>query len=485
MVLYSVKITDFGLSKAIGGGISEAYSLVGTRPYTAPEVLSGATYDFSSDLWGLGVVLYILLAGRFPFNDVPDRQEELDRIVGSLPVSDGGRDLVSGLLELEPSRRLRLDAFCSHEWLQDEIDRPHEPLLKRQRTGGHLQDVSKNPSGDPQTPAVVPPEVELDDALAASPKACPPPTPTTVPPSPVPLDAVSHLAFASLTPAPPDSPPEAAPSPSNAGIGIGNGLTVSYEASEVLPPSKKPDVMQVHMVVPDKLSDVIHGKAGLQMKQIASTVGCQVRTTAPDKISGHRLIIIGNYAQCSIVQELVRSRLADALRSSGVELPEQSEVIVFVRAEAAGVVTGKQQFKLRQICRESGAKIQLWPETVHGQRPCMLSGNFQNVLRAERHVFDLVRAVPVVPPAEKGPDLPRIRISTEPLLGEIVSRKGYVGWIQAREEIDHPQAGDHHGHIYVHQKDLASGGSFKAGQQVSFHVYSDFLGLGAEECYAI
>lgn len=51
MVFYTVKITDFGLSKAIGAGFSEARSTVGTRPYTAPEVLREDSHDFSSDLW--------------------------------------------------------------------------------------------------------------------------------------------------------------------------------------------------------------------------------------------------------------------------------------------------------------------------------------------------------------------------------------------------------------------------------------------------
>ena len=46
-----VKITDFGLSKHLAVGGSEAQSTVGSRPYTAPEVLGHGTHDFSADLW--------------------------------------------------------------------------------------------------------------------------------------------------------------------------------------------------------------------------------------------------------------------------------------------------------------------------------------------------------------------------------------------------------------------------------------------------
>ena len=53
LVLYSVKIADFGLSKAVGPGCSEARSTVGTAPYAAPEVMrdDDKSHDFASDLW--------------------------------------------------------------------------------------------------------------------------------------------------------------------------------------------------------------------------------------------------------------------------------------------------------------------------------------------------------------------------------------------------------------------------------------------------
>lgn len=118
LVLYYVKITDFGLSKAVGCGSSQAYSLVGTRPYTAPEVEQRSVYDFSSDLWCLGIFLYVMLAGRFPFNSIPKRQSDLYRIAQGLGCSEEGRSIVCGLLQLDPANRLTLDTLQSLEWLQ-------------------------------------------------------------------------------------------------------------------------------------------------------------------------------------------------------------------------------------------------------------------------------------------------------------------------------------------------------------------------------
>jgi hypothetical protein len=60
-----VKITDFGLAVAAGrAGVPGSVS--GSIPYVAPEALTGAPLDGRADLYGLGVLLYHLAAGRFP-----------------------------------------------------------------------------------------------------------------------------------------------------------------------------------------------------------------------------------------------------------------------------------------------------------------------------------------------------------------------------------------------------------------------------------
>lgn len=117
--------------------------------------------------------------------------------------------------------------------------------------------------------------------------------------------------------------------------------------------------------------------------------------TAREGVKDHLVVIVGNYSQCGIVQELVQGRLAAALRAEGREPTEESELVLLVRAEAVGVVIGKQGFMLNRIRKQSGASVQLLREQVRGQRPCILSGTHASILRAERHIFDLVKAVPV------------------------------------------------------------------------------------------
>ena len=65
-----VKITDFGISKAIGASSSllkHTSILLGTPRYMSPEQITGREVDGRSDLFSLGIILYQLLTGESPF----------------------------------------------------------------------------------------------------------------------------------------------------------------------------------------------------------------------------------------------------------------------------------------------------------------------------------------------------------------------------------------------------------------------------------
>merc|ERR1719329_1696345 len=61
-----VKITDFGVSKMMppDGLLRQT---VGTSPYMSPEMLAGQGYDERTDVWSLGVTVYVMLFGTFPY----------------------------------------------------------------------------------------------------------------------------------------------------------------------------------------------------------------------------------------------------------------------------------------------------------------------------------------------------------------------------------------------------------------------------------
>jgi len=120
----SLKLGDLGLGRFFSSQTLEAFSKVGTPLYMSPEVLRGAGYDMRSDVWSLGCVLYELSMLRSPFKS--DQQLSLyDLFVriskGEYPplpetVSLEFRELVSGMLALDPEKRLhcaQVLEFCN------------------------------------------------------------------------------------------------------------------------------------------------------------------------------------------------------------------------------------------------------------------------------------------------------------------------------------------------------------------------------------
>ena len=62
----SVKLIDFGTAQKFERAIKMT-KVIGTPYYVAPEVLRGS-YDEKWDIWGIGVIMFILLSGSPPFN---------------------------------------------------------------------------------------------------------------------------------------------------------------------------------------------------------------------------------------------------------------------------------------------------------------------------------------------------------------------------------------------------------------------------------
>lgn len=124
-VFCDIKITDFGLSKTVGTGFSDARSAVGTPRYVAPEVLGAGVQDFRVDLWSLGIMLYVFLAGSYPL-DGPELQQQpaLDAVVGKLDASPGARAVILSLLQVQRELRWSLDEVAGHAWLGATVEPP-------------------------------------------------------------------------------------------------------------------------------------------------------------------------------------------------------------------------------------------------------------------------------------------------------------------------------------------------------------------------
>lgn len=118
----NIKITDFGLGSFFAPSRQLA-TPCGSPCFAAPEVISGKPYaPEPSDFWGLGVVLFNMLAGYFPF-DEPTKIELYSKINAcayEMPkkISKGAAKLIKGLLVRDPRRRLNAEKVWQEEWLQ-------------------------------------------------------------------------------------------------------------------------------------------------------------------------------------------------------------------------------------------------------------------------------------------------------------------------------------------------------------------------------
>ncbi|CAF1052630.1 unnamed protein product [Adineta steineri] len=134
-----LKIADFGVAQYIGRRGST--SIRGTLLYMAPEILSSLPYDNRVDLWSVGVILYECLFGRPPF--VCSSVDELiGEIKSNIPIdipndtriSSECRDLLEGLLQRDPNKRISFKDFFRHPFifidLSSQISRADEFLHK-------------------------------------------------------------------------------------------------------------------------------------------------------------------------------------------------------------------------------------------------------------------------------------------------------------------------------------------------------------------
>ena len=123
--LLYIKICDFGSSKWFQEGINEK-SLIGSPYYIAPEVLD-RNYNEKCDLWSCGVIMYILLSGKVPFNGKSNNEIFENIKKGYFDIENGiwkkisknAKDLICKLLDKDVNKRINANDALMHKWLID------------------------------------------------------------------------------------------------------------------------------------------------------------------------------------------------------------------------------------------------------------------------------------------------------------------------------------------------------------------------------
>jgi calcium-dependent protein kinase len=125
-----IKLIDFGLSKVYLEDSAHMKAVLGTSYYVAPEVLAG-DYGMECDLWGLGVLTFMLLSGQAPFSGEEDSDILKLVKIGKFSftprniwrnISKSAQDFISKLLVVDPKARMTAQEALQHPWMTEHRD---------------------------------------------------------------------------------------------------------------------------------------------------------------------------------------------------------------------------------------------------------------------------------------------------------------------------------------------------------------------------
>ncbi|XP_057411665.1 myosin light chain kinase family member 4 isoform X4 [Balaenoptera acutorostrata] len=143
-----IKIIDFGLARRYKPREKLKVNF-GTPEFLAPEVVNYDFVSFSTDMWSVGVITYMLLSGLSPFLGDNDA-ETLNNILacrwdledeGFQDISEEARGFISKLLIKEKSWRISASEALKHPWLSDHKLHSRLSAQKRKNCCSDAQDL--------------------------------------------------------------------------------------------------------------------------------------------------------------------------------------------------------------------------------------------------------------------------------------------------------------------------------------------------------
>jgi serine/threonine protein kinase len=127
----------------------------GSPEYVAPEILLCMSYDAAVDMWSIGIIVYILLTGCFPFwsENVQTLYQKIMNGAYRWPtkpeVSDSAKDLVRRLLEKNPKKRMTADECLKHPWITGQT-------VTTQQSARDWAPVQESRKSRPKLPPITP-----------------------------------------------------------------------------------------------------------------------------------------------------------------------------------------------------------------------------------------------------------------------------------------------------------------------------------------
>lgn len=149
--LREIKLIDFGLCCPFEKG-SKMCKAAGTPYSVAPELVTAPVqYDQKCDAWSAGVVIYIMLSGKYPFNG--KTKDELLHAIRKEPcsfthpswkrISKDSKNLLADLLKKKSDARVSVNDAIMYSWLKNSSELPTQDiLLDVVDSFNHFQDLN-------------------------------------------------------------------------------------------------------------------------------------------------------------------------------------------------------------------------------------------------------------------------------------------------------------------------------------------------------
>ena len=135
-----IKLCDFGWAKELT--LENRSTFCGTVEYMAPEIVGSENYDYSVDIWSLGILLYELLYGHSPFRAdntkniiLNIKSHELTYEDKNKNISHSCKDLIKKLLNNNPQKRYKIKDILEHPFVKKHSEKYLSTFKKRSHNG--------------------------------------------------------------------------------------------------------------------------------------------------------------------------------------------------------------------------------------------------------------------------------------------------------------------------------------------------------------
>ncbi len=127
---YNLKIADFGFASLQKEGLTQ---YIGTPVYAAPEILKQQPYGGTAvDVFSIGVVLFVMLTGRYPFKWAHEQDESYKPLsegkyekfwtifekMSKMELSAEVKQLLNRMFCMDSKERIHLEEILEDKWMK-------------------------------------------------------------------------------------------------------------------------------------------------------------------------------------------------------------------------------------------------------------------------------------------------------------------------------------------------------------------------------